>query len=85
MAHYNYNPTHNPAPGTVTPTWGCTEPCCAGATPGGTTTRVMWDEKGVLDSRVYRLAQAPAGESLPAAHDAHKQGIYKTNSVGDYD
>jgi hypothetical protein len=45
----------------------------------------MWDEKGVLDSNVYRVAQAPAGQSLPAAHDAHKQGIYKTNSAGDYD
>jgi len=82
---YDYSPAKNPAQGTMAPDWGCTEQCCAAATPGGTTNRVMWDEKGVLDSNVYRVAQAPAGQSLPAAHDAHKQGIYKTNSVGDYD
>jgi hypothetical protein len=56
-----------------------------GASPGGTTNRVMWDEKGGLDQIVYRQAQTPGGESLPAAHDAHRQGIYATTSVGDYD
>jgi hypothetical protein len=45
----------------------------------------MWDEKGVLDNEVYQLAQTPAGESLPSSHDAHKQGIYTTNSVNDFD
>lgn len=86
MTHgYQYSPTKNPAPGTVTPDWGCTEQCCAAATPGGKTNIVLWDEKGVLDSNVYRVAQAPAPASLPANHDTYKQGIYGTNSIGDYD
>lgn len=85
MTHYDYSPTHNPAPGTMAPDWGCTEPCCLAAGPGGTTTRVMWDEKGILDSSVYRQAQTPGGESLQSKHDAHRQGIYGTNSVGDFD
>lgn len=86
MAHnYQYSPEKNPAPGTLAPDWGCTEQCCAAATPGGTTNRVMWDEKGVLDSNVYRVAQAPGGESLRANNDAFRQGVYGTNSVGDYD
>jgi len=86
MAHGNYSPAKNPQPalyGPHYPSDGC--PQCMGSTPGGTTTRVMWDEKGVLDNEVYQLAQTPAGQSLPSAHDAHKQGIYTTNSVGDFD
>jgi hypothetical protein len=46
---------------------------------------VSWDEKGMLDRRVMNLANPPAPESLPADHDRFKQGIYTTNSVGDYD
>lgn len=88
MAHGNYSPTKNPAPGTYDGHHQCNlEGCpqCMGATPGGTTNRVMYDEKGVLDTQVYNLAQAPKGASLPSAHDGHKQGIYATNSAGDYD
>ncbi len=76
---------HLPGDGTYPAMWPCKEPCCAGVTPGGTTNRVMYDEKGVLDSYVAHCAQTPGGQSLPAHNDAHKQGIYKTNSVGDYD
>jgi hypothetical protein len=88
MANQNYNPTHNPQPALYSGHYECALdgcPQCATATPGGTTNRVMWDEKGVLDNTVYRLAQAPKGASLPSSHDSHKQGIYTTNSVGDYD
>lgn len=53
--------------------------------PGGTTNRVMWNEKVLLDSYVMGKAMAPAPGSLPANHDSFKQGIYTTNSVGDYD
>lgn len=53
--------------------------------PGGTTNRVMWNEKVLLDSFVMGKAQTGPGQSLPASHDVHKQGIYTTNSVGDYD
>lgn len=53
--------------------------------PGGTTTRIMWNEKVLLDNFVQGVANAPRGASLPSNHDAHKSGIYKTNSVGDFD
>lgn len=53
--------------------------------PGGNTTQVMWNEKVNLDSLVMRVAAAPKGASLPSNHDAFKQGIYATNSVGDFD
>lgn len=76
---------HLPGDGTYPAMWPCNEPCCAGVTPGGRTNNVMYDEKGVLDSYVRHCAQTPAGQSLPASHDVHKQGIYTTNSVGDYD
>lgn len=77
---YNY-----PGDGTQANLWPCNEPCCQGITPGGTTNRVTWDEKGVLDSYVRHCAVTPAPASLPANHDSYKQGIYTTNSVGDYD
>lgn len=53
--------------------------------PGGTTNRVMWNEKAVLDDYVNECAVTGPPQSLPAAHDAHKMGVYTTNSVGDYD
>jgi len=73
-----YNPVTNPVPKGYIPDYGM-------QTPGGTTNRVMWNEKGVLDSEVYEHAQAPIGESLPSCHDMHRMGIYATNSVGDFD
>lgn len=85
MAGKEYNPTHNPQPALYGAHYPAHCPQDESSTPGGTTNRVMYDEKGVLDNTVYRLAQAPKGASLPSAHDGHKQGIYKTNSVGDFD
>lgn len=85
MTHYGYNARTNPAPDKLGPIYPCDEPCCAGVGPGGRTTNVSWDEKGMLDRRVMNLANPPAPASLPADHDRFKQGIYTTNSVGDYD
>lgn len=53
--------------------------------PGGNTTQVMWNEKVNLDNFVMQVANTPKGASLPSNHDAFKQGIYTTNSVGDFD
>lgn len=92
MAHYHtrtyeqdFYPSKNPKPEHVMPGFPCKDYCCMGATPGGTENRVMWDEKAGLDNIVLRQSQTPGGESLQSAHDGQKQGIYKTNSVGDYD
>lgn len=77
--------SHLPGDGTFPSMWPCNDACCQGITPGGTTNRVTWDEKGVLDSYVRHCAVTPAPASLPANHDSYKQGIYTTNSIGDFD
>lgn len=53
--------------------------------PGGTTNRVMWNEKSVLDSYVNECAVTGPGQSLPANNDPYRVGVYATTSVGDYD
>lgn len=74
-----YSPLTNPAPEGEIGDYGM-------ETPGGNTTQIVWNEKGVLDSYVYACAQTPAGQSLPSSHDAHKMGIYGQNhAMPDYD
>ncbi len=53
--------------------------------PGGTQNRVMWNEKFNLDSFIDQVAQTPPPAVLGSNHDAFKQGVYGTNSQGDYD
>lgn len=53
--------------------------------PGGTTTRVMWNEKENLDAFVRKVAMTPKGASLPSNHDPFRMGVYGTTSVGDFD
>lgn len=71
MSDRAYNPNKNPN--------------AAPANPGGSSIITNWDEKLDLDTYVMSVAQTPAPASLPANHDAFKQGVYRTNSVGDYD
>lgn len=85
MTTHYYSPESNPAPAEPTPKFPCDQPCCMGASPGGTDNRHMWDEKGGLDRIVITQAQTPGGDSLRAMNDSHRQGIYKTTSAGDYD
>ena len=85
MTDHYYSPESNPAPALYGAHYPCDQPCCMGVSPGGTENRVMWDEKGGLDRIVLTQAQTSGGESLRAMNDAHRQGIYRTTSVGDYD
>jgi hypothetical protein len=58
----------------------CDCPCCYIVGPGGKTTNIENDEKGMLDSIPLRLAQGIRGESLPSNHDSFAEGIYATHS-----
>lgn len=53
--------------------------------PAGTTTNIEHDEKGMLDGYVLSFRATHQQAELGSNHDAMKQGIYRTNSVGDND
>jgi len=80
-----YYPSKNPKPAEPMKGFPCKDYCCVGATPGGTDNRHMWDEKAGLDRIVMDEAAEATHGYMPSNHDSQKQGIYKTNSVGDYD
>lgn len=53
--------------------------------PGGTDTHSENDEKGILESGLGRVISRHVQGELPSNHDSYRQGIYRTNSVGDND
>jgi hypothetical protein len=53
--------------------------------PGGKTTNIENDEKGILDGSVLRVVDTTCYAALGSDHDSHRMGIYATNSVGDRD
>jgi hypothetical protein len=53
--------------------------------PGGKTTNVENNEKGILDGSVLRVVDTCEYAALGSDHDSYRQGIYTTNSVGDRD
>jgi len=54
--------------------------------PGGKSTNIENNEKGILESGLFRvMARNPKMAELGSAHDAQRQGIYRTNSMGDND
>lgn len=54
--------------------------------PGGTTNRVMWNEKYLLDEFVWTKAKPGPAESLKPNNDPYKVGIYARNhQMPDYD
>lgn len=59
--------------------------CMSPAGPGGTTTNIENNEKGILESRLFEVISRHQQAELGSDHDSHKQGIYTTNSVGDND
>lgn len=78
----NVDPSKSAAPknyvGAHSSTCNC--PCCYIVGPGGKTTNIENDEKGMLDSIPLGLAQAVRGESLPSNHDSYAEGIYATHN-----
>lgn len=48
------------------------------AGPGGRTTNIENDERGILDAVVFRaMSRHKVAELQSSLHDAHAQGIYK--------
>ena len=58
--------------------WGGTRMNIAG--PGGKTTNLEHDEKGILESDLFEAMSFHQNASLESSkHDPHAQGIYKTD------
>lgn len=53
--------------------------------PGGQTINSENNEKGILESGLARVIARHVYDPMQSNHDSHKQGIYRTNSVGDRD
>lgn len=53
--------------------------------PGGNTTLIENDEKGILETGLMGVIARHQRAELGSDHDSFKQGIYTTNSVGDAD
>lgn len=83
--HYGYNPATQHGQLVYGPVFGCTEPCCAGATPGGNTTLIEANEKAVEEWNQLNVIARHTQAELGCDHDAYKQGAYATNSLGDND
>lgn len=83
MAHKNYDPA-KVAGSPEFHTYPC--PCCQATGPGGVTTNIEHDEKGMQETRLQGIISYNAEHAeLRSDHDSFKQGIYTTNSVGDND
>ncbi len=54
------------------------------AGPGGTTTLIENNERGILQAVVFRTMDTYKQAELGSNHDSHAQGIYSTNGGGKY-
>lgn len=52
--------------------------------PGGRNSNIENNERGILDRQVMAFT-SPQFAALGSDHDSNKQGIYRTNSMGDND
>lgn len=53
--------------------------------PGGSTINIENNEKGILETNLQTVIEMHEYAALGSDHDASRQGIYATNSVGDRD
>jgi len=53
--------------------------------PGGTTTRVENNEKGILETNLSKVIALHQYADLSSDHDSYRQGIYTSTSMGDND
>lgn len=81
MARTEYDPAKQPCD----PKWYTDPECHPIDGPGGSNILSENNEKGILETNLFRVIgmhqQAPLGSS----HDPKRQGIYTTNSMGDND
>lgn len=80
MSH-NYDPAKHACDPTYSP---CTEYYCVNG-PGGRTTNIENNEKGIQETKLAQVISMHRQAALGSDHDSFKQGIYTTNSIGDND
>ncbi len=54
------------------------------AGPGGTTNRIENNEKGILETAVFRTLARHTQAALGSDHDSYAQGIYTSHHGTDY-
>jgi hypothetical protein len=82
MVHMPYDPATHHGAVVYGPVFGCTEPCCAGATPGGNHTITWANEKSVQEWNNVNVMKRHTEAALGSDHDAYAQGIYTTHHFG---
>ena len=80
MTH-DYDPAKEPCD----PKFSAPKDCYPIAGPGGNTTLIENNEKGILETNLFRVIAMHQEADLGSNHDSERQGIYATNSVGDND
>jgi len=81
MAH-EYDPAKQPCDPVYYPCMNCDE---CGVGPGGNNTLIENNEKGILETGLFKVIGRHKQAALGSDHDSQRQGIYTTNSVGDND
>lgn len=79
MAH-DYDPAKSPC----SPLYDHPHPCLI-CGPGGRTTNIENNEKGILESYLKDSMANGTQAALRSNHDGFRQGIYTSNSMGDND
>lgn len=83
MAHTNYDPAKQACDPLYHPLCKGYDMCVAG--PGGRTTNIENNEKGILETGLQAVISRHRQAALGSDHDSFRQGIYSTNSMGDND
>lgn len=83
MGHNLYDPAKMSGPTSFGPKYGYEE--CWGAGPGGKTTNIENNEKGILEEGLQMVISRHQNSYMSSDHDTYKQAIYRTMSVGDND
>lgn len=84
MSHNSYDPAKQAG----SPVWKCSgtpDCCCPICGPGGNTTLIENDEKGIQETFLQSVIAMHQEAALGSDHDSQRQGVYRTNSVGDND
>lgn len=53
--------------------------------PGGRTTNIENNEKGILETNLFGVISLHEYADLSSSHDAERQGVYRSTSMGDND
>src|ERR1041385_7494867 len=75
MVHMPYDPATHHGAVVYGPVFGCTEPCCAGATPGGNHTITWANEKSVQEWNNVNVMKRHTEVAFGADHVAYAKGI----------